>query len=91
MGAMPCTRNNCHQVMCDIYIDDIGYICPDCKQEFKKRFDDKFDKGDEKPRAMKQDILKELKTFLKSRREFNNPDLLKNMTFEEFFDEIEVE
>ena len=35
MGVMTCNRQNCGNIMCDIYINDIGYICYECKNEFK--------------------------------------------------------
>ena len=35
MGVMECSRNNCTNIMCDTYIDDIGYLCRDCQNEFK--------------------------------------------------------
>ncbi len=36
MGVLACNKNNCSHIMCDTYIDDIGYICNDCKEDFKK-------------------------------------------------------
>ncbi|MFW6225469.1 MAG: hypothetical protein ACOC3V_00755 [bacterium] len=35
MGVMSCYRKNCDNIMCDTYIDDVGYICWECKEEFK--------------------------------------------------------
>lgn len=35
MGVMSCSRNGCPRVMCDTYVDGIGYVCPDCQDEFK--------------------------------------------------------
>jgi hypothetical protein len=35
MGVMSCSRKNCERILCDTYVDDIGYICYDCQQEFK--------------------------------------------------------
>jgi len=35
MGVMGCSRKDCENVLCDTYIGDIGYICNDCKTEFK--------------------------------------------------------
>ena len=35
MGVMECYRKKCTQIMCDTYIDDIGYICHECQDEFK--------------------------------------------------------
>lgn len=35
MGVMACTRTDCEKIHCD-YISDIGYVCSDCKDEFKE-------------------------------------------------------
>lgn len=37
MGVMSCSRNACGNIMCDTYVGgDIGYICYECKNEFKE-------------------------------------------------------
>ena len=36
MGVMSCSRKECDNIMCDIYIQSVGYICYDCKNEFKE-------------------------------------------------------
>ena len=33
---MTCSRLNCENIMCDTYIPEIGYICNECKEEFKR-------------------------------------------------------
>lgn len=30
MGVMACGRVGCDNILCDIYMDDHGYICADC-------------------------------------------------------------
>ena len=35
MGVMSCSRNGCDSIMCDTYIDSVGYICRYCQDEFK--------------------------------------------------------
>ena len=35
MGVKECFRKDCDNVCCDAYIDDVGYICTECKDEFK--------------------------------------------------------
>lgn len=35
MGVKACSRKECDNIMCDIYIPEIGYICHECKNEFK--------------------------------------------------------
>jgi len=32
---MECDRNNCGNIMCHKYHNDVGYICPECIEEFK--------------------------------------------------------
>jgi len=36
MGVMSCSRKNCDNIMCDTYVDSIGYVCGDCQEEFKR-------------------------------------------------------
>lgn len=35
MGVMSCHRNECENIMCDTYVDSIGYVCDECQKEFK--------------------------------------------------------
>jgi len=35
MGVKSCCRKGCDEIMCFAYVDDIGYICRDCVEEFK--------------------------------------------------------
>jgi hypothetical protein len=36
MGVMASSREGCSRIMCEKYIDDIGYLCSDCIEDFKK-------------------------------------------------------
>lgn len=36
MSVMACDRKDCTNVMCNIYIPDVGYICEECAKEFKR-------------------------------------------------------
>jgi len=36
MGVMSCSRNDCDNILCDTYVQSIGYICYECKSEFKE-------------------------------------------------------
>ena len=36
MGVMSCSRNGCHSIMCETYVNSVGYICNDCQKEFKQ-------------------------------------------------------
>ncbi len=31
---MKCFRNGCDNIMCDLYLEKVGYICNDCQKEF---------------------------------------------------------
>ena len=33
---MSCSRPQCGSIMCDDYVNLIGYVCSDCQKEFKK-------------------------------------------------------
>ncbi len=35
MGVMSCSRLNCSSIMCDTHIDSVGYVCPECQNEFE--------------------------------------------------------
>jgi len=35
MGVMSCYRPGCDGIMCEIYVDDVGYVCYECEKEFK--------------------------------------------------------
>lgn len=35
MRVMTCSRIGCENIMCEVYVQYIGYICTDCQQEFK--------------------------------------------------------
>lgn len=36
MGVKECKRRGCENIMCDDYIEEIGYICYECKTELKQ-------------------------------------------------------
>ena len=36
MGVMSCSRKECDNIMCDTYVDGVGYVCNDCQNEFKE-------------------------------------------------------
>jgi hypothetical protein len=35
MGVLNSCRPNCHNIMCDVYVDGVGYVCSECETEFK--------------------------------------------------------
>lgn len=62
MGVLLCDRNNCQNIMCDTYVEEIDcYICDDCKEEFKNYLI--FKKQD--PNALTSNqIIENLKLFM---------------------------
>ena len=36
MGVMGCSKKYCENIMCDTYINSVGYVCGDCQNEFEK-------------------------------------------------------
>lgn len=38
MGVKACSKNRCENIMCDNYINDVGYICDSCIEDLKTRF-----------------------------------------------------
>jgi hypothetical protein len=59
MGVMSCSRKNCDNIMCDTYVQSIGYVCSDCKSEFKEY----LKKSGLNPTTEGQ-IVKELQAFI---------------------------
>jgi hypothetical protein len=59
MGVMSCSRKDCENIMCDTYVENIGYICYECKNEFK----DYLQKHDLDPRT-EGEIKIHLKSFI---------------------------
>lgn len=39
MGVMSCSRKDCDNIMCDTYVIKVGYVCNECKREFKDYLD----------------------------------------------------
>jgi len=35
MSVLSCSREDCDNIMCDTYVQSVGYICYECKSEFK--------------------------------------------------------
>ena len=36
MGVMSCSKRDCENIMCDTYVDGVGYVCWECKDMFKQ-------------------------------------------------------
>lgn len=80
MGVMNCHRKCCENIMCDTYIDGIGYLCNDCQREFKDYLTSKgIVDGTE------GSIKRELKIFMKSEKDEYTEG--KNISVDDFFRE----
>lgn len=76
MGVMSCSRASCENIMCDTYVEKIGYICWECKEEFKTFFD-----ADSYVNLTEGKILTELEKFMKHPKTSSE-----TTTINEFFD-----
>jgi len=61
MSVLACSRTGCKNIMCDTFVPEIGYICDECKNEFKK-----YLQHDGKTHLTSQQIVEELKIFIET-------------------------
>lgn len=73
MGVMNCYRKGCENILCDTYIPDIGYICRECKEEFKEKY----------PHIKGELIPQMLKEFIQIHKQNIEPDT----TVEDYFNQ----
>lgn len=78
MGARECSKKGCDDVMCDTYINDIGYICDECKGEFKLYLESQNITA-----ITSTDIKRNLAIFMRIYKGTHTG----KMTVDEFFDE----
>lgn len=36
MGVMTCNKRGCDNILCDTYVQSVGYVCSECKEQFKR-------------------------------------------------------
>lgn len=81
MGVMSCHRSYCENIMCSTYIQEVGYICGECQEEFeeylkKKGFGEKLSKGE---------MMRQLKAFMKTDKDsFSEGE---DLSVDDFFNE----
>lgn len=80
MGVMSCHRPDCERVMCHAYIEDIGYVCHDCQEEFK----DYIQSQAVEPQT-ENEIKRHLAKFMKSDKGTYLKDTSSKMSIDEFF------
>ena len=78
MGVMSCSRGTCNNIMCDTYIDDVGYVCRECQKEFEKY----LETNDYHPNTA-HGIITHLKMFMKTAK--IDHDNEKEISVGEFF------
>lgn len=79
MGVMSCSKRGCDNIMCDTYVNDIGYICYSCKEEFKTYLNKENIKAE-----TAGEIRKVLETFMKIRKDYYTSG--NEMSIDEFFE-----
>lgn len=62
MGVMACSRRDCSRVMCDTYVDNIGYICNDCKEEFTDMQEHVYGNTERTEKQIKEDLKRFMET-----------------------------
>lgn len=77
MGVMSCSRKDCENILCDTYVESVGYICSDCKSEFKEYLEKKG-----LNLTTEGEIEKELKIFMATSKDAYN-----ETTVDDFFNE----
>lgn len=81
MGVMPCNRSNCGNVMCDTYVGGAGYVCYECREEFKNWLNSQMWSP-----ADTQEMKEALKQFLETEKgQTFNPH--SGMDVDKFFEE----
>ncbi len=78
---MSCSRKECSNIMCDTYVNGIGYVCDDCQEDFKRCLSNKSIEA-----ATEGQIRKELKAFMATTKEETYNDG-KEISVSEFFKE----
>lgn len=78
MGVLSCSRYDCPRIMCDTYVSSVGYICNECKEEFKE-----YLSANSLNPQNEGEIERELRTFMQTSKDtyFKGRD----MSVDEFF------
>jgi hypothetical protein len=82
MGVLNCYRTNCDEIMCQTYVDDVGYICRECQNEFED-YMSRLDVGDLNEYTIKDN----LKTFMDTEK--GSKKIHPPMTISEFFEKYD--
>lgn len=80
MGVMSCHRPDCDSIMCDTYVDDVGYVCRECQREFS----DYLEKVNV-PHGTEGEIKEALRDFMPTRKGQHAQG--KEMSVDDFFNQ----
>lgn len=80
MGVKSCHRTDCESIMCDTYVNGIGYVCPECQQEFKE-----YVQEENIPCDTEGQIEEALRNFMETRKGQHAQG--KEMSVDEFFNQ----
>jgi len=78
MGVKSCYRKDCENIMCNTYIDGVGYICDECQTEFQE-----YLKKREITLQSEGEIKRQLKKFMETEKDSFYEG--KGMNVNEFF------
>ncbi len=78
MGVLSCSRPDCPQIMCDTYVDGVGYVCHECRDEFED-----YLRKENITLTTEGEIKRELKKFMATEK--GSYDKGKEMSVDEFF------
>lgn len=79
---MTCSRRECEEIMCRTYVPTVGYICSDCKTEFKE-----YLKNNKIYPTTDAEVTKELDVFMETSKESTIEAPLSPISIDAFFDE----
>jgi len=80
MGVMSCSRPECDSIMCDTYVNGIGYVCRECQNEFKE-----YVQEESIPCDTEGQIKEALRIFMETRKGQHAQG--KEMSVDEFFNQ----
>jgi len=64
MGVMSCSRKECENIMCDTYVNSVGYVCGECQSEFKEHLE-----SEGKTDLTEGEIKRELEKFMSTTKD----------------------
>ena len=64
MGVMSCSRKECEHIMCNTYVNSVGYVCGECQSEFKE-----YLQSEGKTDLREGEIERELKGFMNTAKD----------------------